>query len=175
MYFNPLLKNKFGYSGEDIILHNFYLSIVMVISVVFWVILSRKFHPLIILKERGKVLLILTILLPFSIDSANSNFHIFLIQASLLIFSMVAEPAPSIFIRHFPILRRLTTASFVYAFSRAVVYVITSFSLIYITELFGYYGILAVKLPILCGFLWGVNYFAKLEKINDKMPDRSIG
>lgn len=170
VYFNPLLKGKFGYSAEDIILHNFILSIVMVISVIFWVALSRKFHPLVILRERAKVLLMLTILLPFFIDLANSAVHIFLVQASLLIFSMVAEPAPSIFIKHFPVLKRFTTASFIYAFSRAVVYVITSFSLIYITKLFGYYGIWAVKLPILCGFLWGVNYFSNLEKINHNKP-----
>jgi MFS family permease len=174
MYFNPLLKGKFGYSGEDIILHNFCLSIVMVISVIFWVGLSRKFHPLIILKERAKVLLVLTCFLPFLIESVSSNLHIFLIQSLLLIFSMVAEPAPSIFIKHFPVLKRLTTASFIYAFSRAVVYVITSFGLIFITELFGYYGILAVKLPIIFGFMWGVNYFGKLEKIHYEVPDNLI-
>lgn len=171
MYFNPLLKSNFNYSAEDIIENNFYLSILMSLSIVLWMKLSRKFHPLIILKERVKILLIITIFLPFCIDFANSNFQIFLIQASLLIFSMVAEPAPSVFIKHFPVLKRFTTASFVYAISRAVVYVITSFGLIYLTGLLGHYGIWFIMLPIIFGFFWGVNYFEKLEGINHKAPN----
>lgn len=163
MYFNPLLKNKFGYSPEDIILHNFFLSVLMCISVVFWIMLSYRIHPLIILRERCKILFGLTLLLPFCINSVSSSFHVFLIQASILIFSMVAEPAPSIFIMHFPVLRRFTTASFVYALSRALMFIVTSFSLVYLTEWLGYYGLWVVMFPIISGFFWGVRYFEKLE------------
>ncbi|MCX7342696.1 MAG: hypothetical protein NT128_00910 [Proteobacteria bacterium] len=151
-------------------MHNFYLSVVMSLSTVLWIILCRKIHPLIILRGRGIVLLVLTLLLPFSVDYASSNIQIFLIQASLLVFSMVAEPAGAVFITHFPVLRRFTIASFVYALSRAVMYVITSFSLVYLTEWFGYYGIWAISFPIIFCFLWGINYFAKLEKIKNIMP-----
>jgi hypothetical protein len=52
----------------------------------------------------------------------------------------------------------------VYALSRAIIYVITSFSLVYLTEKFGYYGLWLVSLPFNIGFLWSVNYFAKLER-----------
>ncbi len=164
MYFNPILKSKFGYSPEDIIHHNLYLSILALVACSLWIFLSQKTHPLKILRRRATALLIFTLFVPFLIILANHHFQIFLIQACLLVASMAGIPADSVFVTHFPVFKRFTTASFVYALSRAVMYIVTSFSLVYLTEFLSYYGLWLVMIPVILGHIWGVTHFEKLEK-----------
>jgi MFS family permease len=163
MFFNPILKNKFGYSSEDIIHHNFFLAFIPIISAFVLAKMSQKTHPLKILKYKGMVLLFFVIPLPFLINMATTTTHIFIYQCVLLSFALGTPPASTIFISHFPIFKRFTAISFNYALSRAVTYVITTFSLVYLCEIFNYYGILIVMLPVILGHLWGVAHFQKLE------------
>ena len=74
-------------------------------------------------------------------------------------------PTESILVKAVPVLRRFTASSFIYASSRALVYILTSFSLVYLTNYFGDYGLLIVMLPVIAGFLWGVRHFEKLEAV----------
>ncbi len=164
MYFNKILKQDYFYTSEKIILHNFLLSIISLIVLVVISVLSYKIHPLKILKTRGKMSLVLSLLLPVAILGSNSNIQIFLLQTLLLIGGLATSPGVPIFLKHIPTLKRFTSATFVYALSRAVMYIITSFSLVYLTEIFSYYGLWLVMVPVSVGFLWGVNHFEKLEK-----------
>lgn len=165
MYFNPILKSRFGYTAENIILHNFYLAILPLISFSIWSVMSYKIHPLKILKARAQILLLFTLFLPFCITNATHYWQIFLLQAILLVASMGDCPASSVFVKHFPVFKRFTAASFVYALSRAGMYVITSFSLVHLTEQLGYYGLWLIMIPVILGHLWGVCYFEKLEEL----------
>jgi len=164
MYFNPLLKADFGYSSADVIHHNFYLSIVLCASSAVLAFLSYRIYPLKLLMLRGRILLVLIPFLPFLISHASSPVHIFIIQALLTIFSLGEIPAGSILITYFPVLKRVTAVSFLYALSRSVMYIITSFGLVYITGYFGHYGLWFLFSPITIGFLWGVNYFWERER-----------
>lgn len=164
MYFNPLLMQKFGYTPEDIIFHNLFLSIVVVINSSLWSWLSFKIHPLLILKRKAQIFLGLGFCLPVLIPQASNPISIFVLQSFLLSFSIGANPADSVFIKYFPVFKRFTATSFLYAASRAMIYIITSFSLVYLTEWFGQGGLLLVLIPVTLGFLWGVHYFEKLKK-----------
>jgi MHS family proline/betaine transporter-like MFS transporter len=164
MYFNPFLKEHCGYSAEDIIFHNFILSLIMLFSEFFWSKLSYKIHPLKILKGRGIGFLILSIPLPIMILYCTSSFHIFILQFLIMAFQLGYFPAPSVFIKHFPVFRRFTATSFLYALTRAVMYVITSFGIVYLTEWFGYYGLWVMLIPITLAYLWGTHHFEKLEE-----------
>lgn len=166
MYFNPTLKLVYLYTAEQIIFHNFLLSIVFLVFSSFLAFLCYKVHPLKILKIRGLCFVLLTALLPILTVISNSYIYIFLIQAAILVVALVPYPADSVFVIYFPVLRRFTTTSFIYAFTRAVMYVITSFSLVYLTEWFGHYGLWFIMIPVTAGFLWGVNHFIKLEKLS---------
>ena len=163
MYFNATLRNSFDFSPEDIILHNFYLSIVFLLTFVGWALLSYKNHPLTIIKIRASLSLILVLFLPWLISAALTSFHIFLIQTMLLVLSLASTPTEPILIKSFPVLMRFTTSSVIYAFTRAVMYIITSFGLVYLTNWFGHYGLWVIMLPITSAFLWGVRHFEKLE------------
>ena len=168
IYFNPMLKEKFGFSSDTIIFHNFLLSIISLVAITVLGVLSYRIQPLKIIKVRGQLFLLLAALIPLVIANATHYFQIFLLQSAILIVTLSPIPAVPIFIKYIPTLKRFTAASFVYALSRAGMYVVTSFSLVYLTEIFGYYGLWIIMLPVSIGFVWGVNYFEKLEKLQSE-------
>ena len=162
IYFNPTLSS-FGYTPEDIISHNFFLSIVAVITFFVLAIMSYKKHPLLILKIRGFVFLLFATLLPVLIILCRNPWQIGLLQVILLIFSLSGIPSAAVMIKHFPVLRRFMATSFLYAATRAIMYVVTSFGLVYLTDWFGHYGLWIIMLPITAGFLLGIRHFEGLE------------
>ena len=170
MYFNAPLRQSFGMSAEDIILHNFYLSVIFLITFVTWAFLSYRNHPLAIIKIRASLSLVFALFLPFLISVASSPFHIFLIQTMLLVLSLASTPTEPILIRSFSVLRRFTASSVIYALTRAVMYIVTSFGLVYLTRWFGHYGLWAIIFPVTFAFLWGVRHFEVLEGLR---PDKS--
>ncbi|WP_207216322.1 hypothetical protein [Candidatus Finniella inopinata] len=68
-------------------------------------------------------------------------------------------------IKNFPVFHRFKVASFIYAMSRALMYIGTSFGLVYLTEWFGHWGILILAYPTIFGILWSVQHFEKIERL----------
>ena len=66
-HFIPLLKESFGYSPGDIIMHNFLLASASFIISIVLVYLSYWIHPLKISKIRAGLALLVMVLLPFLI------------------------------------------------------------------------------------------------------------
>jgi hypothetical protein len=108
--------------------------------------------------------LVLMMLLPFLLTISTSSVHIFLLQGLILILNLGGVPADAIFIKRFPVYKRFTSTTFLYALTRALMYVVTSFGVVYLTECFGYAGILFITIPCCVGFLAGVYYFEKIDK-----------
>ncbi len=163
-YFNPVLKENFGYAPDDIIRHNFFLSIVMFASSVIWAFLTYTVHPIKILKIRGKLILFLMLSIPLLILNLNNITQLFLLQSLILLLPLDTMPADAVFIYHLPTWRRFTYASFLYALTRASMYIITSFGLIYLSGFFGHYGLWLITLPVTLAFLYGVRHFEALER-----------
>jgi hypothetical protein len=170
VYFNPLLKERFAYSSEDIIFHNFLLSLIVICSEVTLIILSFRIDPLKILKFKGRFFLFTTLAFPFLISYATSANQLFLIQATILAVSLYLLPADAIFVRNFPVLQRFTTVSFIYAFSRGIMYIITSFGVVYLTHYWGHWGVWLIMIPVTLGFLWSASHFQKLNNKNESTP-----
>ena len=166
IYFNPTLKNTFGYASEDIIFHNFILVILHFATLLFLAITSYKIHPLKILRIIGCIFLGLAVCLPSLVNWATSYYHIFALQAAIVFFCLNTSPAEAIFIKHFPVLKRMTATSLLYSLTRAITYIITSFGLVYLTEYFGHYGLWLIMLPVTLSYLWAINHYALLENVN---------
>jgi MFS family permease len=164
IYFNPVLKRSFGYSPEEIIQHNFFLSVILLISCIFYAYLSSRIHPIKIIKIRGTVALLLMIAMPFLVQTMSSPLQLFTVQSLLLLFQLSGMPADAVFFYHLPISRRVTYAGFLFAVTRALIYVITSFGLVYLESYFGPFGIWFITLPITFAFLYGSSYFESLER-----------
>lgn len=173
VYMNPTLKALYGYSSEDIIFHNFLLSIIQCSTLIFCAVMSYKIYPLKILTLKGTVFMLFALALPALISISPHSHFIFMLQAIILLSSLDGPPADSIFISHFSVLRRFTSISFIYALTRALMYVITSFGLVYLTEWFGHYGLWFIILPVATGYLWGVNHFKKLEQKLGRFPKQA--
>lgn len=162
IYFSNILKEN-GFTGEAIVTHNFILSIIEFIGILFITSLSLKINPLKILKFKSSSYIILALLFPFIMHFTQDYSVICAIQCVSVALTLSAVPAVPLFIKYFPVASRFTCVSFIYALSRAVIYVITSFGLVYLTEWFGHVGASFILLPITIGFLWAVYHFDHLE------------
>lgn len=174
VYCANILKNQFGYTSTQIIINNFYVSLAQLSSFILWMYLSNKIHPLRILKWKLLPVFILIVLIPTFLINNESAFNLFLLQLLVIFFTPDSMPAESILIKHFPIFKRVTYATFIYALSRALMYVVTSFSLIYITEAFGPNGLLIIFIPTCVGYLYGILHFEKLENLNQNQVSTTL-
>ncbi|MCE3231264.1 MAG: proP8 [Alphaproteobacteria bacterium] len=163
LYFTPVLRESFGYSSENIIRHNFFLALILVISNISLTYLSCYFHPIRILKLMGTFVFFLMVFMPYWVLNLTSPFHLFLMQTLILLLPLNSSPANAIFMAHFPLYRRFTYAGLLFSFSQAVMFVVTSFGLTYLGNYFGPFGIWIISLPITLAYLYGVYHFKDLE------------
>ncbi len=159
-----ILKSSFGYSSEQVIHQNFILSIIQLGGLLFISFLSYTIHPLKILKVKLMLFFTFILLCPYLLNNVQNPFYLFLIQVFIVVFAVDTVPAVSIFFKHIPVFKRFTYSSLIYAFSRALMYIITSFGIIYLTKYFGNYGLLIILIPINIGCGLGIFHFEKLEK-----------
>ena len=162
MYFVPYFTNS-GLSSSQVVAENFYLSLIEFFSVVGVIYLSTRVEPLKIVKYRASIYFIFICLFPFIVNLSQGHGWLFFIRILSVILCLTGVPAIPILIKRFPILCRFTYTSFIYALSRAVIYVVTSFGLVYCTEWLGHFGACMILIPVALGFLWGVRHFEKLE------------
>ncbi len=174
MHCSNILKNSFKYSVKQIIHHNLLVSIVHLLVYITLTFLCYRIYPLKIAKFRLRVFWVLALMLPFLLNSVTSPLHVLLIQCAFMIFNPQALPAISIYINHFPIFKRFSYTSWIFALSRALMYVVTSFSLVYLVEYFGHFGVLMIMFPTSLAFAFGLNHFEKLEKVAGNYPDRLL-
>ena len=170
MTFIPVLKSHCGYSSADVIAHNLYLVIFEGIAIISLVILSKRIYPLFIVKYRTLIFILVIIVLPFFVNSKPNQYYIFAIQTFIVMFGLSVVPADAIFIKHFPIFSKFTTAAFGCALSHALMYIIVSFGLVYLTEWFGYFGIWVIAFPLVFFWLKAVKYYENLEKEVQNYP-----
>lgn len=166
MYCGNLLKTTFNFTAEQVIHQNFIVSVIQLLSFTMLAALSYKIYPLRILKVKLVVFLIFITVCPYLIYNAQSTLQILIIQSFIVVFGFQGLPAMPVFYRHIPILKRFTYATFMYALSRAFIYVVTSFGLAYCSNYFGHWGILIVIIPTSIAFTYGLYHFETIEKIN---------
>lgn len=163
-YCGSILIENFGYTPEQVIHNNFYIAIGDLLGAVLLTYLSYKIYPLKILRATFYILVVFLCLSPVIMPNLNSPFYIMLIQLFFLVFAPGYFPATAIFYKHFPVFKRFTSTSLIGALSRALMYIITSFGLAYLTEYFDYWGILMIMVPITIGYYFGLRHFEQLEK-----------
>jgi MHS family proline/betaine transporter-like MFS transporter len=169
MHCGTILKNSFSYGPEQIIHQNFIVSMVQIVTYLLFVFLSYKIYPLKILKVKLLISFAIIMSYPYWLNNLQNEFHVLLLQSCIIFFAADASPATSVFYKYFPVLKRFTYISFTYALSRAVIYVITSFGLVYLTEYLGSWGTLIITIPVFSGYIFGLRHFEKLEKSSNSI------
>ncbi len=171
-YSTGILKNLFQYTTHQILVHNLFLVILELIGFdIFRVYLTTKMHPLKILRYNWIVLFIFSLFVPWLLNHMTAAWHLFLIQTFILFFRVIDFPAVPIFYKHFPIFRRFTAVAFLYSMAYAVSYAGTAFGLTYLIGYLGYWGLLVLMIPGMIGYGYGLNYFTKLERKENRYPD----
>lgn len=164
VYCGGILKSQFSYTKEALINHNLILSLCNLTGLFTFIWLTKKIHPLRILKFKLVIYLPFLCTVPWALSNADSVYSIFVIQFFGVVFGNSTIPAKAIFLMHFPIFKRFRYASFITAMSHIMLYIITSFGLVYAVNFWGSYGVLLISIPTTLSFLFGVRYFVKLEK-----------
>ena len=144
--------------------YNFIISLIQLSGLIFVSCLSYKIYPLKIIKFKLLIFSIGILLCPYVLSNTNSEIYLFLVQAFVVLFAVDTVPAVAIFFKHFPVFKRFTYSSLIYAISRALMYVVTSFGIIYLTKYFSHYGLLFIMIPISIGCAFGISHFEHLEK-----------
>lgn len=167
-----ILRNNFGYTVEQVIYQNFFVSIVEMLGILSLVYLCYYVYPLMILKIRMVIFWVLILICPYLLSHARTAFDIFLFQVFILLFIPSLAPARSILFTYFPVLQRFTYVSSLFAISHTIMYIITSFGLIYLTKYLGNYGLQIIIIPVMIGYSFGIFHFEKLEKITGNYPKK---
>ena len=164
IYCGNILKNSFDFTSEQVISQNLIVSVIQLISWLILTYLSYIIYPIKIVKIRIIIFSVFILLCPYLLNNANSSFQILLIQSFIAVFGFMGTPAMPIFYKNFPVFKRFTYTTFAYALSRAFIYIITSFGLVYCSKFFGHWGILLIIIPTAISFIYGLNHFEQLEK-----------
>ncbi len=163
VYCGDVLKTKFHFSSQEIIHQNFLVALVQIANEFGFFILLGRYRPLTILKAKLVFVVILFLAAPFVITYATSSVYILILQSSIIFFACDAAPANSVLYRHFPVFKRFTYASFIYALSRAITYVVTAFGFVYLVMNFGVWGTWIITIPVCILYKFGLTHFEKLE------------
>ena len=171
IYCSDILKHSFNYKPEQVIDHNLLITLLSFLIGVSIILMAKYIDPLKIVKIRGYLSTATLLSIPF-LPLCNNLYALIAMQVLLSFFALGTVPAIPIFFKYFPVHKRFTYSSMLYAVSRALMYVCTSFGLVYLTELLGIYGLWLIVLPVCAGFLWGTRHFEKLEKVQveERLP-----
>jgi len=167
IYCSQMLKSQFEYSVLDIIKHNFVISIFPVVSCFIRAKLSKRLHPLILFKYSLIISFFFFIIIAFYLDSSPNPLGIGIFQSLLLMFTPNGYSESSVIFPHFPVFKRFQSACLSYAFSRAFMYIATSFGLILIIKLIGIsWGLIFATSCVSAIGAYGCFYFLRLEQKN---------
>jgi len=163
IYCGHILKNNFGYTSDQIINQNLIVSIFQSLSFLIYSLCTHKINPLKILNFRIYLFLPFVIICPYLLNNVTSANEILIFQCFIMTFGVMDCPGAGVFISHFPVSTRFTSLGLMYAFSRIIIYIITSFGFVYLTKWFSNFGVFFIMISITIGFMWSIKHFEKLE------------
>lgn len=167
-----ILKHQFSYSPAQIIQHNFIIGMIQLASAVLVSLLSYKIYPLLILRVKFFVFLVITTICPILLSNLTSPMQLIMLQVLIVIFPINFTPANPILFKHLPVFKRFTYGGVSYALSRLVMHGVTAFGLIYLVKYFGNWGILFITIPVSIAYKFGIDHFTKLEKQAGNYPEK---
>ena len=159
-----ILKRECGFTPNQIINQNFWVSIVDLLGIIGLAFISYRIHPLKILKVKLYLFFTSLVFFPIMLNYNPTPLYIFIFQCLAALFVFDHVPASPIFYKYFPVFKRFTYTSMLSAIAKLFTYIITSFGLVYITNYLGYWGLFLIFIPVGITFFMGVTYFEKMEK-----------
>jgi len=107
-----ILKDSFNFSTEQIINHNFIISISEMIGIFLLVYLSSKIHPFKILKAKLLIFWIFVLICPYLLYNIHSPYSLMIMQCLVMFFALSSAPLSPIIGKQFTVFKRFTYISF---------------------------------------------------------------
>ncbi len=167
-----ILVHNFNYKPEEVIYHNFFVALLEMLGILPLVYLGYYIYPIWILKIRLVIFWVFIVIYPYLLSNVRTPLDVFILQSFIMFFVPDLTPGQSILYTYFPVFKRFTYVGFMYAISRTIIYIITSFGIIWLTKYFGNYGLLIVIIPVMIGYTFGILHFEKLEIANGNYPQK---
>ncbi len=163
IFCGDLLKTKFGYTSGQVISQNLIVAITALTVVFSCTMASKYISSLKILKFKTIMNFVVSVFTPFLLMYAEPPKQLLFLQCIFIATTLTGVPGQAIFMKALPILKRMSYASLIHAIARALVFALSSFGTIYLVKWFGYCGLWVISLPVCVAFMWGIQYFQKLE------------
>tara|TARA_B110000503_G_scaffold49665_1_gene80622 strand:- start:338 stop:1642 length:1305 start_codon:yes stop_codon:yes gene_type:complete len=164
IYCANILKNSFGFTPEEIIHQNFLVAFVELLGTMVLTIIVIKMHPIKVLTIKLYISAIFLILIPVLLNNISNYYELLFLQLFIVVFAPTGFPAFSVFCMNFPVYKRFMCTSLIFAISRALMYAICSFGIVFATHYYNHWGLLIIIMPVIIGYALGLFYFRKLEE-----------
>lgn len=165
IYAGNILKNHFAFTSMQILHENLIISIVNLFVLILFAYYSYLIYPL----KLAKLLLIpfvITIIAgPYWLNSHFTANNLFIVRLLVLLFAPCSGLVAAVSFVHVPVLKRFTYVGLTFAISNSIFYCITPFILVYLIDIFNYWGVTIITLPLTICFLWAIIHFEHLEKL----------
>ncbi|MHA7877958.1 MAG: MFS transporter [Bacteroidota bacterium] len=173
MYCGSVLRDTLGCTVHQVLYQNFMVGLIQLAGSFLVTYLSIRIYPLKILKVFAAGFSLIALLSPFYLSRVSTPQQLFLLQAIAVLFIPSSLPAGPIFYKYFPVFKRFTYASFLFAMSRSLMAIIASLGLVYLTRYLNYWGVLVLAVPVVIGYGWGIFYFERLERAAGNYPTKA--
>ena len=161
-YIGGFMKNSLGMSPQNVINHNLKLAFFGVLGIVILTLLSKKYHPVKVLKYNFILVLVTIPFVPYCLENIKNLYLILCLQ--LLIYAFINSfYNEAMWIRHFPVEKRFFIIATTFGIGTALGFGMVSFGLPPLSKYMGHYCILVFYIPTIIGVLWGLSYLKKLE------------
>lgn len=164
-YIAKVLVDKFGYTTFDLMKRSLILIFIHATGHFISSLLSYKVCPLKLIKIKAYAFLAFVLASLYILKSDCSDMYVFTLQALIMIFPFDAGPSERLLLQYFPMQIRLKYFTLSFSFARMTMYFFSTILVPYAYTFFEHY-VLLIFVPIIIGFIISVNYFNRLQKVN---------
>eukprot|EP00919_Chromeraceae_sp_WS-2016_P053265 GHVR01126460.1.p1 GENE.GHVR01126460.1~~GHVR01126460.1.p1 ORF type:complete len:580 (-),score=54.95 GHVR01126460.1:602-2341(-) len=164
IYIAEFMKKHLNMTAEQVLVQNLKISILTLIGTI--VVLKycvKKFHPIKIIKAQIYIFSFFLLFIPYRLSNLSGLIELSFLQ--FLIFSFVLTPfcSETPYFKHIPINKRFSILAITFGIATALANAAISFSTIPLVNIFGYYAMWIIFVPIILCCHFSLNYLKKLE------------
>lgn len=174
MHCGAILKDTFGFTPAEVMLNNFWITLIDIVGLIIVSRLSYSISPLKIVKTKLVLFTIFMPLFPIALNYYHSCKTVFIFQVIGSMFLLSHVPASPMFFKYFPLIKRFRYVGVISAFAKLGTYFFSSFGLVVVVKYFGQAGALIILAPIALSFFWSIRYFEQKEIARGEFERKNV-
>ncbi len=163
-YMPVILKQKYGYDMSQILSQNLTVTIIDWVLSIGMVFAAYYFHPLKIIRLLSTIYIPLLMVMVLFLSNYMSPTTIFIFQLVTICLSPNTIPAEPMLYKSFPVFKRFRAIALTFSIATAMMYLISSFGIEIIVDMFGISGLYIILVPFSIAYIWGLGNFIEEER-----------